>query len=58
MGISATVWSPFLGYLFWRDKKGDWLSAHTRPAKPTLAALFFALNMMGLRFNMNTGLRT
>ena len=24
------VRSPFLGYLFWRSKKGNWLSGHTR----------------------------
>ena len=27
----VAAWSPFLGYLFWRRKKGDWLSGHPRP---------------------------
>ena len=27
----ASLRSPFLDYLFWRSKKGNWLSGHTRP---------------------------
>ena len=27
-GVSETAWSPFLGYLFWRRKKSNWLSGH------------------------------
>jgi hypothetical protein len=27
-----TLRSPFLDYLFWRSKKGNWLSGHTRPS--------------------------
>jgi len=29
--------SPFLGYLFWRSKKGNWLSGHSRPAPAILS---------------------
>ena len=28
-----TLRSPFLDYLFWRSKKGNWLSGHTRPTE-------------------------
>jgi hypothetical protein len=28
---AVAAWSPFLGYLFWRSKKGNWQSGHTRP---------------------------
>ena len=28
----ASLRSPFLAYLFWRSKKGKWLSGHTRPS--------------------------
>jgi hypothetical protein len=30
--------SPFLGYLFWRSKKGNWLSGHPRPAPVLLSS--------------------
>ena len=30
---AVAAWSPFLGYLFWRSKKGNWLSGHPRPTE-------------------------
>jgi len=30
---AVAAWSPFLGYLFWRSKKGNWPSGHPRPTE-------------------------